>query len=111
MSGIPLERFPKDPYRVDLSDPWEVDFWTDAFGVRRDDLIDAVRRVGDHSDKVADLLGRPFDIARYRSPEGPAVAPRQSEIAKAVDASLGLTPSKPRAPSDPLTSTKAGEKA
>lgn len=92
MSDLPFERFPQNPYRVDLSDEWDVEFWVNAFGVPRDDLIDAVRRVGNHSDRVADLLGRPFDIERYRNPLSAPVEQRESAIARAVDASIGILP-------------------
>ena len=41
-----------DYWRIDLSAPWQVRFWTREFGVTEEDLRAALREVGDHVGRV-----------------------------------------------------------
>jgi hypothetical protein len=44
-----------DYWRIDLSQPWQVRFWTREFNVTEEDLRAALREVGDH---VGDVRAR-----------------------------------------------------
>jgi Protein of unknown function (DUF3606) len=45
---------PADRSRINLSEPYEVQYWADKFGVSKERLSEAVRKVG-HS---ADVVGK-----------------------------------------------------
>jgi hypothetical protein len=48
------KRGPADRSRINLSEPYEVQYWADKFGVSKERLSEAVRKVG-HS---AEAVGR-----------------------------------------------------
>jgi hypothetical protein len=52
------KRRPQDSSRVSLSEDWEVDYWTERFGVSRDRLRQAVQEVGNDAEAVGRYLAR-----------------------------------------------------
>lgn len=58
MSDDPTNRGGQDKQRISLTEEYEVRYWTDKFGVSRDELRDAVDKVGDRAAAVAQELGR-----------------------------------------------------
>jgi hypothetical protein len=52
------KRRPQDSTRVSLSEDWEVDYWTERFGVSRDRLRQAVQEVGNDAEAVGRYLAR-----------------------------------------------------
>jgi hypothetical protein len=51
-------RGPRDASRVALGEDYEVDYWTNKFGVSRDRLEQAVKAVGNSADAVERHLKR-----------------------------------------------------
>ena len=51
-------RRPQDSSRIALGEDYEVRYWTEKFGVSRDQLADAVKTVGNGADAVARHLGK-----------------------------------------------------
>lgn len=52
MSDDKQQRGPQDAARISLSEPYEVDYWTKALGVTRDELAQAVVNVGNSAEAV-----------------------------------------------------------
>lgn len=52
------KRRPQDSTRISLSEDWEVDYWTERFGVTRDRLREAVQQVGNSTDAVGRYLAK-----------------------------------------------------
>jgi len=48
----------QDRERINLHEDYEVRYWTEKFGVTREALRDAVEKVGDRADAVAQALGK-----------------------------------------------------
>jgi hypothetical protein len=44
---------PADQSRINLSEPYEVQYWADKFGVSKERLSEAVRKVGHSADAVS----------------------------------------------------------
>ena len=51
-------RGPQDRQRINLSEDYEVTSWSKKWGVSREQLAEAVRKVGPMSAAVAELLGK-----------------------------------------------------
>ncbi|OLS59236.1 MULTISPECIES: DUF3606 domain-containing protein [Pseudomonas putida group] len=51
-------RGPQDRSRINLSESWEVQYWTKKFGVTEQQLRDAVKAVGSSADAVQKKLGK-----------------------------------------------------
>ncbi|MCU1724523.1 DUF3606 domain-containing protein [Pseudomonas sp. 5P_5.1_Bac1] len=51
-------RGPQDRSRINLSESWEVQYWTKKFGVTEQQLRDAVKAVGSGADAVQKKLGK-----------------------------------------------------
>lgn len=51
-------RGPQDRSRINLSEDYEVQYWTDKFGVSRAQLEEAVREVGSSAEAVEAKLRR-----------------------------------------------------
>lgn len=51
-------RGPQDRSRINLSESWEVQYWTKKFGVTEQQLRDAVNSVGSSADAVQKKLGK-----------------------------------------------------
>lgn len=58
MSDDKSKTAPQDASRISLSETYEVRYWTEKFGVTRDQLAKAVVAVGNSADAVAAHLGR-----------------------------------------------------
>jgi len=52
------KRRPQDSSLISLSEDWEVDYWTERFGVSRDRLRAAVQEVGNSTDAVGRYLAK-----------------------------------------------------
>jgi len=51
------DRGAQDRARINLSENYEVTYWTEALGVSEDDLREAVAQVGNSAEKVRIYLG------------------------------------------------------
>ena len=58
MADDKTNRGAQDRSRINLSEDYEVRYWTDKFGVSKSQLEDAVREVGASSDVVEAALRR-----------------------------------------------------
>ena len=45
---------PEDRKRININEPWELDWWSKELGLTRDQLRAAVKRFGNMADKVRD---------------------------------------------------------
>ncbi len=52
-------RGPQDAAKINIHEPWEVEYWTKKWGITKQQLIDAVRAVGVQTKDVARYLGKP----------------------------------------------------
>jgi hypothetical protein len=52
MPDDPKEKRPHDSQRIDVSEKWEVDYWSKALGVTPERLKEAVKKVGVMADDV-----------------------------------------------------------
>ena len=50
------KRGPADRSRINLSEPYEVQYWADKFGVSKERLSEVVRKVGPSADAVGKEL-------------------------------------------------------
>jgi hypothetical protein len=57
MADDPNKRGPQDRSRVNLSEDYEVRYWTKEFGVSEQELRDAVKKVGSSSQQLAQHFG------------------------------------------------------
>lgn len=48
----------QDRSRINVHEEWEVRHWTEALGISKEQLIDAVKQVGPVADKVREHLKR-----------------------------------------------------
>ena len=46
MSDDPRKKGPRDSTRINLGEEYEVRYWSEKFGVSKEDLVYAVQRVG-----------------------------------------------------------------
>jgi Protein of unknown function (DUF3606) len=51
-------RGPQDRQRINMSEDYEVAYWSKKWGISREQLAEAVRKVGPMSASVAKLLGK-----------------------------------------------------
>ena len=51
-----LQRGPQDRSRINLTEPYEVQWWANKFGVSKERLSEAVRKVGHSADAVGKEL-------------------------------------------------------
>lgn len=58
MAEDPSSRHTPDSYRINTREQAEVNYWTRQLGVSREELLSAVRAVGDSEDKVRQHLAR-----------------------------------------------------
>lgn len=58
MSDDKNQRGPQDASRVALGENYEVQYWTNRFSVSRDQLEEAVSKVGNGVDAIAAYLSR-----------------------------------------------------
>jgi uncharacterized protein DUF3606 len=58
MTDDKSKRAPQDRSRISLREDYEVQYWTEALGVTKDELARAVAKVGDSAAAVRRELGR-----------------------------------------------------
>jgi len=58
MSDDTALRRPQDASRIALDEDYEVRYWTNKWGITREELVDAVGKVGHSAAAVARHLGR-----------------------------------------------------
>ncbi|VVD29863.1 DUF3606 domain-containing protein [Paraburkholderia dioscoreae] len=51
-------REPQDGKQVNVHEPWELEYWSNKFGVSKEALKRAVAQVGTHVDAVRRHLGK-----------------------------------------------------
>jgi len=51
-------REPEDKARINIHEPYELNWWSKHFGVTKQQLIDAVAKVGTSAAKVKEYLGK-----------------------------------------------------
>ncbi|GJE12386.1 DUF3606 domain-containing protein [Methylobacterium longum] len=51
-------REPEDKFKINVHEEWELRYWARRFGVTREQIVDAVRRVGVQTRDVARYLGK-----------------------------------------------------
>jgi hypothetical protein len=52
------KRHPQDSPRINIHESWDVQYWSDRWNVPRRQVVEAIRRVGDHVQDVAQALGK-----------------------------------------------------
>ena len=52
------ERGPQDRSRVNVNEPWELQYWSRKFGVSEEQVKDAVKAAGTSADAVGKHLGK-----------------------------------------------------
>lgn len=52
------KRRPQDSSKINVHEPYELNYWSDHFGVSKEKIKDAVRAVGVMVDKVKAYLGK-----------------------------------------------------
>ena len=52
MADDPAKRGPQDRSRVNVNEAWELNYWSEKFGVPAERLMDAVRQVGTRVEDV-----------------------------------------------------------
>ena len=58
MADDPTKRGPQDRSRINVHEPWEVQYWSDRLGVTPERLRDAVKQVGVSAEAVQEYLAR-----------------------------------------------------
>ncbi|WP_082553679.1 DUF3606 domain-containing protein [Altererythrobacter sp. Root672] len=58
MSDDKRLRVPQDGSRIAMGEDYEVDYWTDALGVSRERLQEAIDQVGNSAEAVREFLGK-----------------------------------------------------
>lgn len=51
-------RQPEDPQRINISQEWELDYWSRRLGCTKEELIAAVKKVGPMVSDVKKKLGK-----------------------------------------------------
>jgi uncharacterized protein DUF3606 len=59
------DRSPRDRQRINMSEDDEVLYWSKKWGVSREQLSEAVRKVGPMSAAVGRLLGKSFALTDW----------------------------------------------
>lgn len=60
MADNKQDRGPQDRARISMEEDYEVRYWTEKFGVTRDQLAAAVEKAGSSAAAVAKELGKPL---------------------------------------------------
>ena len=58
MADDPINRGPQDRNRINMSQPHEVRYWTQALGCTESELRTAVQQAGDRADAVRQHLAK-----------------------------------------------------
>jgi hypothetical protein len=59
------ERGPRDRQRINMSEDYEVSYWSKKWSLSREQLAEAVRKVGPMSAAVGRLLGKSLDLTDW----------------------------------------------
>jgi hypothetical protein len=59
------ERGPRDRQRINMSEDYEVSYWSKKWSISREQLAEAVRKVGPMSAAVGRLLGKSLDLTDW----------------------------------------------
>jgi hypothetical protein len=59
------ERGPRDRQRINMSEDYEVSYWSKKWSISREQLSEAVRKVGPMSAAVGRLLGKSLDLTDW----------------------------------------------
>ncbi|WP_262270335.1 MULTISPECIES: DUF3606 domain-containing protein [Microvirga] len=51
-------RHPQDSPRINVLEPWDLQYWSDRWNVPRQQVVETIRRVGDQVHDVALALGK-----------------------------------------------------
>lgn len=49
---------PQDPKTINTHEEWEMNYWSKKFGVSKEQIKQAVKEVGNSSEKVKNKLGK-----------------------------------------------------
>lgn len=60
MADDKAKKGPADRSRININEDYEVSYWTDALGVNKEVLAEAVRKVGTSAKDVREYLNRKF---------------------------------------------------
>jgi hypothetical protein len=52
------KRHPQDSTRINIHEPWDLQYWSNRWNVPRQQVVEAIRRVGDQVHDVAQALGK-----------------------------------------------------
>ena len=52
------KRHPQDSTRINIHEPWYLQYWSNRWNVPRQQVVEAIRRVGDQVHDVAQALGK-----------------------------------------------------
>ncbi|MCE6989853.1 DUF3606 domain-containing protein [Dyadobacter sp. CY323] len=58
MADDKTKRGPADSSRINLSEDYEVAYWTEALGVSKEKLVEAVKETGTSAKAVREYLGK-----------------------------------------------------
>lgn len=70
MPDDPTKRGPQDRSRISLAEDYEVRYWTERFGVSKEELAEAVQVAGHSVEQVAEYLRRKREGAGQRTGAG-----------------------------------------
>jgi hypothetical protein len=51
-------RQPEDPKQINVHEDWELQYWSNKFGITKDQLRQAVQKVGTYADDVKNYLNK-----------------------------------------------------
>lgn len=51
-------RQPEDPKQINVHEDWELQYWSNKFGITKDQLRQAVQKVGTYVDDVKNYLNK-----------------------------------------------------
>ena len=60
MADDKTKKGPADSSRININEDYEVEYWSDALCVTKDDLAEAVKQVGTSAKAVRDYLDKNF---------------------------------------------------
>ncbi|WP_084156426.1 DUF3606 domain-containing protein [Desulforegula conservatrix] len=58
MSDNLKRKKPEDPTKINTHQEWELDYWSKELGVTKEKIKEAVKKVGNSTDKVRQYLGK-----------------------------------------------------
>jgi hypothetical protein len=55
---VASKRHPQDSSRINIHEPRDLQYWSDRWNVPRRQVVEAIRRVGDQVQNIAQALGK-----------------------------------------------------